>query len=49
MHFELHLIGLTKCIKLYFFPENLKKILASQVNLGVGWVTINTGIFFYLA
>ena len=24
----------SKCIKLYFFPENLKKILVSPVNLG---------------
>ena len=38
--------------KIIFFPENLKKPKVSQVNLGTnryGRITLNTGVFFYLA
>ena len=41
MHFERH-FSPSKCIKLYI---SHKKV--SPVNLGQGWVTLNTGIFYF--
>ena len=38
-----------KMQKLIFFPENLKKILGFTSKFRLGPVTLNTGIFFYLA
>ena len=38
-----------KMHKIIFFPENLKKILGFTSKFRKGWVTLNTGVFFYLA
>ena len=44
MHFEMPF----KMHKIIFFPDNLKKILVSPVNLGRVWLP-ETLVFFYLA
>ena len=33
--------------KLYFFPENLKKILGFTSKFRYGLVTLNTGVFLF--
>ena len=37
---------LSKCIKLFFSPENMKKILGFTSKFRYSWVTLNTDIFY---
>ena len=39
--------SLSKCIKLYFFPENLKIFLGFTSKFRQGRVTLNTGFFLF--